>query len=123
MIGRPDSAIAPRTLWLTGFERSTLGPMLARRGAPLVRDPRPEQNFFERSDNIQFARRGVVAHTVSSYGMHADYHQVSDEVRLIDVAHMTAAIQSMVEPIRWLADANVKPEWLPGKQPDRSSVP
>ena len=26
MIGRPDRAVAPGTLWLTGFERTTLGP-------------------------------------------------------------------------------------------------
>ena len=43
-------------------------------------DPHPEQSFFTRSDNIQFARRGVIAHTVSSYGLHKDYHQPSDEL-------------------------------------------
>ena len=32
MIGRADAAVAPHTLWLTGYERSNLGPELARRG-------------------------------------------------------------------------------------------
>ena len=82
MIGRPDDKVPPHTLWLTGYERSTLGPALAKQGAKLVQDPHPEQNFFERSDNIQFARRGVVAHTVSSYGMHKEYHQPSDEIKI-----------------------------------------
>jgi aminopeptidase YwaD len=118
MIGRPDRAVPAHTLWLTGYERSTLGPELARQGARLVQDPHPEQNFFERSDNIQFARRGIVAHTVSSYGLHKEYHQPSDEVRLIDLAHMTEAIQSMVAPIQWLADSTFRPEWLPGKKPE-----
>ena len=117
MIGRPDSKVPPHTLWLTGFERSTLGPALAKQGAKLVQDPHPEQNFFERSDNIQFARRGVVAHTVSSYGLHKEYHQPSDEIKMIDFAHMTDAIQSMLEPIRWLANSPFKPDWLPGKKP------
>jgi Zn-dependent M28 family amino/carboxypeptidase len=117
MIGRPDAAVPPHTLWLTGYERSNLGPVLAKQGAKLVQDPHPEQKFFERSDNIQFARRGVVAHTVSSYGLHKEYHQPSDEVRLIDFAHMTDAIQSMLEPIRWLANSTFKPAWLPGKKP------
>ncbi len=80
MIGRPDDKVPPHTLWLTGFERSTLGPALARQGAKLVQDPRPEQSFFTRSDNIQFARRGVIAHTVSSFGLHKEYHQPSDEI-------------------------------------------
>jgi len=117
MIGRPDDKVPRQTLWLTGYERSTLGPALAKQGAKLVQDPHPEQNFFERSDNIQFARRGVVAHTVSSYGLHKHYHQPSDETKTIDFAHMTDAIRSMLDPIRWLANSDFKPDWLPGKKP------
>ena len=55
MIGRPDAKVKPEELWLTGYERSNLGPELARRGAKLVQDPHPEENFFQRSDNIQLA--------------------------------------------------------------------
>ena len=117
MIGRPDPKVAAQTLWLTGFERSNLGPALAQHGARLVRDPHPDQNFFERSDNIEFARRGIVAHTVSSYGLHKDYHQPSDEVRTIDFPHMTRAISSMLAPIRWLADSGFKPQWNHGMKP------
>ena len=117
MIGRADKAVAAHTLWLTGYERSNLGPELARRGARIVADPHPEQNFFERSDNITLARKGVVAQTVSSYGLHTDYHQVSDDVAHLDVAHMTEAIQSMLAPVRWLANSRFTPAWLPGKRP------
>jgi hypothetical protein len=117
MIGRPDKAVPEKTLWLTGYERSTLGPTLARRGARLVQDPHPQQNFFFRSDNIQFARRGIVAHTVSSYGLHKEYHTPEDETRFVDYAHMTQAIRSMVKPIRWLANSSFRPDWLPGKKP------
>ena len=117
MLGRPDGKLPPQTLWLTGYERSTLGPELARRGARLVQDPHPEQKFFERSDNFEFARRGVVAHTVSSYGLHADYHTPADEIGGIDFAHMTTAIRSMLEPVRSLANSEFVPQWLPGKKP------
>ena len=117
MIGRPDDKVPPHTLWLTGYERSTLGPELAKQGAKLVQDPHPEQSFFTRSDNIQFARRGVIAHTVSSYGLHKEYHQPSDELKTIDFAHMTDAIQSMLKPILWLANSTYKPDWLPGMKP------
>jgi aminopeptidase YwaD len=117
MIGRPDGKVPPNTLWLTGYERSTLGPTLAQQGAKLVQDPHPEQSFFTRSDNIQFARRGVIAHTVSSFGLHKEYHQPSDEIALIDFAHMTGAVRSMLEPIRWLANSPFKPDWLPGMKP------
>jgi hypothetical protein len=117
MIGRPDAAVAPHTLWLTGWERTDLGPQLARHGARLVADPHPDQNFFARSDNIALAMRGVVAQTVSSFGLHADYHQPSDEIARIDFPHMTESIQSMLAPIRWLADSGFQPAWLPGGRP------
>jgi len=117
MIGRPDPKVPAKTLWLTGYERSTLGPELVKQGARLVQDPHPDQNFFMRSDNIRFARKGVPAHTVSSYGLHKDYHQPSDEVRTIDFPHITEAIRSMLEPIRWLSNTAWKPEWVPGGRP------
>lgn len=117
MIGRADKAVPPHTLWLTGYERSNLGPELAKRGAKLVADPHPDQNFFQRSDNIQLARRGVIAQTVSSFGLHTDYHRASDEVTTIDFAHMTDSIRSMLKPVLWLANSTFKPAWLPGKKP------
>lgn len=117
MIGRPDPNVPEGTLWLTGYERTDLGPTLAKHGAHLVQDPRPEQHFFRRSDNYALAREGIVAQTVSSFGLHKDYHQPSDELGKIDFAHMDRAIESMIGPIRWLANTNWKPVWNPGKQP------
>jgi len=117
MIGRPDAKVKPEELWLTGYERSNLGPELAKRGAKLVQDPHPEENFFQRSDNIQLARAGVIAHTVSSFGLHTDYHRASDEVKTIDFVHMTRAINSMVAPVQWLVNSNFVPAWVEGKRP------
>ncbi|MDQ3169849.1 MAG: M20/M25/M40 family metallo-hydrolase [Acidobacteriota bacterium] len=117
MIGRPDPKVPAKTLWLTGYERSNLGAELAKRGARLVQDPHPDQSFFTRSDNIRFARKGIPAHTVSSFGLHTDYHQPGDEVWKIDFPHMTEAIRSMLEPIRWLANDTFRPEWAPNGRP------
>ncbi len=117
MIGRRDPALSRDGLWLTGYERSDLGPELARHGASLVADPHPEQKFFTRSDNYSLAKRGIVAQTVSSFGLHADYHQPGDELSRIDFPHMTRAIQSMVGPIEWLAQTSWKPKWLPNGKP------
>jgi hypothetical protein len=118
MIGRPDPAVPAGTLWFTGFERSNLGPELTKHGAHLVKDPHPTQNFFRRSDNYALAQQGIVAQTVSSFGLHKDYHQPSDELSTIDFAHMTKAIASMAGPIRWLANSDWKPHWNPGSQPE-----
>lgn len=117
MIGRPDAKVKPEELWLTGYERSNLGAELAKRGAKLVQDPHPEENFFQRSDNYTLARQGVIAHTVSSFGLHTDYHKVTDEVKTINFEHMTYAINSMVKPIQWLVNSDFKPVWYEGKKP------
>jgi len=117
MIGRPDPAVAADALWLTGFDRSNLGPELARHGAHLVADPHPEQNFFQRSDNFALARQGIIAQTVSSFGLHKDYHRPSDDLTTIDFPHMVHAIASMIEPIRWLANTTFRPTWNPNGKP------
>lgn len=119
MLGRPDAKVPAGTLWLTGFERSTLGPELARQGAALVADPHPEQSFFLRSDNYPLALRGVIAHTVSSFGLHTDYHRPSDEISKIDFPFMTRSLNSLVKPVQWLANSTFRPAWLPGQAPTR----
>jgi Zn-dependent M28 family amino/carboxypeptidase len=117
MIGRPDPEVKPDELWLTGFDRSNLGLVLAKHGARLVADPRPKQNFFQRSDNYALAKKGIVAHTVSSFGLHADYHRPSDDIAHLDFTHMEQAIHSMLGPVKWLANSPFKPEWVEGKKP------
>jgi len=61
-------------------------------GAKLVADKRLEQHFFTRSDNYVLARKGVVAQTVSSFGLHGDYQQPSDDLAHIHFTHLTAVI-------------------------------
>jgi len=117
MIGRPDPAISSDSLWLTGFDRTNLGPELAKHGAHILADPHPAQNFFRRSDNYALARQGIIAQSLSSYGLHKDYHQPSDELSKIDFPHMINTIASMIEPVRWLANATWRPEWNPGGKP------
>jgi hypothetical protein len=117
MIGRPDSlAGGPGKAWLTGYGRSTMGAMLARAHIAVVADPRPSQHFYERSDNIAFAERGIPAHTLSSFDLHADYHQPSDDLSRIDLAHMTAVINSAVRAVQLLANGPL-PVWNPGGRP------
>ncbi len=117
MIGRTDPLVRGDTLWLTGWDRSNLGPALAAHGADLVDDPHPEQKFFTRSDNYILAKKGVVAQTVSSYGLHKDYHQPSDDIEHLDFKHMDAAIGSLLLPVEWLVNSDFTPSWNKGGQP------
>lgn len=117
MIGRQDPKVAPGMLWLTGYTLSDLGPRLAAQGAQLVDDPHPEEKFFTRSDNFALVQRGVIAHTVSSFGLHPDYHQVTDDLEHIDFKYMTGAIVSLQAPLRWLVDSDFTPKWNEGMKP------
>jgi hypothetical protein len=117
MIGRADPKVKPEELWLTGWERTDLGPELAANGANLVGDPHPDQHFFQRSDNYALAMKGIVAQTVSSFGLHKDYHQPTDTLAKIDWRHLDGAIASMIAPVTWLANSDFVPQWKEGQKP------
>jgi len=117
MIGAQDPKMPKGVLLLTGWDRSNLGPELKKHGALLGPDPYPEEHFFERSDNYALALKGVVAHTAAGWGTVPTYHQPNDDLAHLDLPFMTAAIQSLVEPMEWLAGSDFKPAWNPGGQP------
>ncbi len=118
MIGNADSlAGGVGKAWLTGYERSELGDLLADNGIPLVADPRPGQSFFTRSDNAAFARIGIPAHSLSSYNLVTPYHSPKDEPSVVNIQHMTKVIEATIRAVRLLADGP-KPGWHPGGQPE-----
>lgn len=117
MIGRPDSlAGGAGKAWLTGYERSTMGDFLRDSGIAIVPDPRPSERFFERSDNIAFARCGIPAHTLSTFNLHKEYHTPEDETRLIDYKHMTRVIDAAAHASRILANGP-RIQWKPDGRP------
>jgi peptidase M28-like protein len=120
MIGNQDPKMPKGRMLLTGWDRSNLGPTLVQHGALLGDDPYPEQHFFERSDNYSLALKGVVAHTAGGWGTPPTYHKPHDDLAHLDFNFMTEAIQSLIEPLRWLANSDFVPHWLPGKQPHGS---
>lgn len=100
MIGKP-AVSGPNTAWITGFDRSSFGQILADAVAgtdyEFYADPYPDQNLFFRSDNATLARLGVPAHSISTtpIDVDTDYHQVSDEVETLDLDHMTNTIRAI----------------------------
>jgi hypothetical protein len=117
MIGYQDPKMPKGKLLLTGWDRSNLGPTLLEHGALVGDDPYPEQHFFERSDNYPLALKGVVAQTAAGWGTPPTYHKPDDDLNHLDFAFLTDAIQSLIEPVRWLANSDFVPQWLPGKKP------
>jgi hypothetical protein len=122
MLGRPDElAGGSGRLWLTGWGETSLGPQWSLLGIPLVADPRPDQNFYRRSDNYAFVERGVMGQTLSSYNMHQDYHTVDDEADRIDYVHLHEAALASHAGLRALFDGEVTPAWT--KPPEKSRPP
>ena len=97
-----------------------MGESLAAAGIPVGPDPRPAQDFFLRSDNVAFACVGIPAHTLSSYGMHPDYHTPDDEPERVDIPHMIQVIQAGVGAVRLLAN-DAAPQWRPDGNPESNS--
>lgn len=100
MIGKP-AVSGPNTAWITGYERSTFGELLSKSAEGTIYefypDPYPQQNLFYRSDNATLARLGVPAHTISTtpIDVDRDYHQVSDEIETLDLAHLNNTIKAI----------------------------
>ena len=118
MIGAPDPKLPAGHMMMTGFERSNFGPALKERGALIGPDPYPEQNFFQRSDNYALALKGIVAHTISGWATIPTYHTAEDTIENLDIPFMTNAIQSLVEPLKAMADGAFTPEWAEGGRPE-----
>jgi hypothetical protein len=116
MLGRPDELVGGSgKLWLSGYERTTLGPAFAERGIDVVADRRLEQNFFMRSDNIVFVQKGIVGQTLSTYNMHKDYHQPTDDADTLDYEHMQACARAGFLAAKLLSDGVISPEWNEGE--------
>jgi hypothetical protein len=83
-------------------------------------DPAPEQQLFDRSDNVSFARKGVPCVTISPgmTGFDAEimryYHQVTDEADSVDFAYLARFCQTYAHIARILADTDEKPFWTEG---------
>jgi len=60
---------------------------------------------------------GIPAHTLSSFNLHTDYHQLTDEIGAVDFAHMAGVINIGVKAVELLANGPA-PHWNPGGQPE-----
>jgi len=117
MIGSQDPKLPKGHLMMTGYERSNFGEILKKNGALISADPYPEEHFFQRSDNYSLALKGIVAHTVSGWAVVPTYHQPSDTIANLNIPFMAKAIQSLIAPLRSIANGGETPKWRPGGRP------
>ncbi len=109
---------------IIGLHRTTVGKHMidasAAFGLEAIDDPAPEQGLFDRSDNVQFAAKGIPAPTfglgftsfndeISKY-----YHQVTDNPDTLDYDYLVKFFKSYVLACRLIANDPVTPFWTEG---------
>lgn len=113
MIGRPESGNEGKA-WVTGSGFSDFASIcdgaLAKTGASLV-DFQMANQLFAQSDNFSFAKKGVVAHSISAGSLHRDYHRPGDEVAKLNIPHMTKIIRGLLDVTSELAERDHAPAW------------
>jgi hypothetical protein len=114
MIGKP-AVEGPNSAWISGFDRSSFGTILqeAVEGTEyrFYPDPYPTYGLFYRSDNATLARLGVPAHSISTTPIDVDenYHQVSDEVETLDLAHLTNTVRAIAQGAETIVSGRATP--------------
>ncbi len=89
-------------------------------GLGVVGDPAPEQNLFDRSDNVNFAVKGIPAPTFSPGFREFDaeimkyYHQATDNPETIDFDYLLKFCKAYVHAARLIADRAQPPQWEAG---------
>jgi hypothetical protein len=109
---------------IIGMERTTAENDLAKAcaafGLQAAVDPVPQQNLFERSDNLNFAVKGIPAITFApgltdfDAAINKYYHQPADEVNSLDFDYLIKYFRAYVYANVLLANAPVAPVWKPG---------
>ena len=77
-----------------------------------IDDQWPDQNFYQRSDHFNFARKGVPILFFFN-GTHDDYHRPSDEVDKIGYDKMARLSRLLFYLGLDVANADGRPEWDP----------
>ena len=68
-------------------------------------DPADSTRIYERSDHYEYARRGIPSAFFFS-GLHAEYHETSDEIGAIDFVKLRAVTQTVLATAWALAEAD-----------------
>jgi hypothetical protein len=81
-------------------------------GLTVVDDQWPDRTYFETSDQIWFARRGVPSVFFSSSGPDAHYHRPSDEASTIEAGFTARIARLAAWTALQIADEALRPRWV-----------
>jgi Zn-dependent M28 family amino/carboxypeptidase len=116
-VGRTDASTGPqiKTLSVTGYDYSEVTGYLERAGTEtdvkVYKDQAASDAYFERSDNVFLAQKGVPAHSITTAFEFPDYHAVGDEWQKIDYDNMAAVDKTIALALWNIAESTSPPQW------------
>lgn len=107
-----------------GLERTTAEQSIMEAsqafGLEAIQDPVPEQNLYDRSDNVSFAQKGIPAvnfapgFTAFDAEIMKNYHQVSDEAETMSFSYAEKYCEAFTLAAVRIANLPEKPFWKAG---------
>jgi hypothetical protein len=95
-------------------------------GLTAINDPAPEQNLFDRSDNVNLAAKGIPSpdfapgFTAFDAEINKFYHQVSDSPESVNYNYLLKFCQAYIYSARLIADRPTAPKWKAGDKYEKA---
>ncbi|MDQ0784121.1 hypothetical protein QF044_003975 [Chryseobacterium sp. W4I1] len=111
-----ESEFGKNAVFMTGDEFSDLDELFnknAVNGLKINPDPYASEQLFYRSDNVNFVKKKIIAHSISTADMSKikHYHQVNDDVNIVDFDNMTQLINNFGKTLEKLSPKNFTPKY------------
>lgn len=111
-----ESEFGKNALFMTGDGFSDLDELFnknAVNGLTINPDPYPTQQLFYRSDNVNFVKKKIIAHSISTADMSKikHYHKVNDDISIVDFDNMTQIINNFAKTLEKLSPKNFAPKY------------
>lgn len=111
-----ESQFGKNAVFMTGDEFSDFDELInanAVSGLKVYPDPYQGQQLFYRSDNVNFVKKKIIAHSISTVDMNkaTHYHAVNDDINIVDADNLTSIINNFAKTIEKLNTRNFTPKY------------
>ena len=95
-------------------------------GLKIIDDSAPEQNLFDRSDNVSFAAKGIPAPNfapgMKTFGgeIMKYYHQTADNPETVNFPYLHKYCQAYAYAARLIANRKTAPKWIAGDKYEKA---
>lgn len=111
-----ESQFGKNAVFMTGDEFSDFDELInanAVNGLKVHPDPYKNEQLFYRSDNVNFVKKKIIAHSISTVDMTKafHYHAVNDDIKIVDAENLTNIINNFAKTIEKLNTKNFIPKY------------